>query len=386
MKLMFDASELTPDSGKSLGIYRYARGLVTEMSRQLAEGEQLLVVCNGDNEKDFAGAAASKGVTLHRIAPTMPGHLWRQGWMRGGCALWARRHGIDAYLSPKGFVPRRLCWPTGVPRVAVVHDLIPFWYFSRQPGYFGRLETWLVASAFRNTFAQADHVVAISARTRRDLLGAGVNPQRVSVVLNGVDESGDVPASRQNLPSALGGRPFIFAMASNLPHKNLGGVLRAYQAYRDLAGDAALPLALCGTSDASQPGVLAVGRVTDAELQALYAHAELFMFLPLIEGFGYPPVEALRMGTPVICSDIGVLEEAAGDAASYVPPEQPDKVAQAMFQVLSRGARADRRSALRSATQARIRDSLSWTACAKGVWNAIRSEVAQSERQNGRRA
>lgn len=386
MRLMFDAVELTPDSGKSLGIYRYAMGLVTEMARQLSVGDQLLLVCNGDNEKDFAEAAGLGGVTLMRIVPNMPGHLWRQAWMRGVCALWARQHGVDAYLSPKGFVPRRLLWPGRVPRVTVVHDLIPFWYFRRKPGYFGRLETWLVSSAFRNTFAQAEHVVAISAQTHRDLLDEGMEAGRVSVVLNGVDEQGGATAARQDLPAALGGRPFIFAMASRLPHKNLDGVLRAYEAYRGLAGDQALPLALCGASDVTQPGVVALGRVSETELQALYAHADLFLFLSLTEGFGYPPMEALRTGTPVVCSDIGVLEEVAGALAKYVHPERPQDAARAMKKVLSEGLTSQQRAALKQAAQARIASHLSWSGCAEGVWRVIRHEVARGQQPMGVRA
>ena len=66
----------------------------------------------------------------------------------------------------------------------------------------------------------------------------------------------------------------------------------------------ALPLALCGADDVQQDGVLALGRVSDEVLGALYAHADLFVFLSLIEGFGYPPIEALRAGTPVVCSTL----------------------------------------------------------------------------------
>lgn len=370
MKYLYDVSELTPKAPKSIGIYRYALGLAREMSRQLVDDEQLILVCNGSNRADFESVINPDRTILHCVQDVMPSHLWRQWWMLMGCALLVRRLGVDLYLSPKGFVPGVLAWPRRVGRMAVIHDLIPFWYFQQRPDYFSRLETWLVGRAFRHTIRHADRIVAISNATLSALLAEGVHASRVSVVLNGVD---DAPTSTAPpvLPARVSGQ-FIFAMASNLPHKNLEGVLAAYAAYRNLAGEAALPLALCGVSDVRQEGVMSLGRVSNAELDGLYQRAELFLFLSWIEGFGYPPIEALRAGTPVVCSDLPVLQEVCGDLAYYAPPGQSAVVAKRMVEVLAYDRTPEKRRGLAIASARRIEERLSWGTCAASVLNAAR--------------
>lgn len=58
------------------------------------------------------------------------------------------------------------------------------------------------------------------------------------------------------------------------------------------------------------------------------------MFLSLIEGFGFPPIEAMQLGTVVVCSDASSLPEVAGDAAVYVNPKEYGKVARALAGIL----------------------------------------------------
>jgi glycosyltransferase involved in cell wall biosynthesis len=368
--VLFDASELQPDSAKSLGIYRYARMLLGTMVARQQPGDQILLVCHGQNLSDFMANLKPGDVEVQCVRPSMPGHLWRQWWTRAGCALAMRRWGGDVYLSPKGSVPHAAFWPGSAPRVSVLHDLIPFWYTAHRPGYFGRMESMLVSSAFRHTLRHADRLIAISQTTASELQAHGVSRRRISVIRNGVelvplDDSGSA------LPAGLPDR-FMFTMATRLPHKNLDGVLSAYARYRALVGDAALPLALCGTADVKQPGVLALGRVSEVVLRALYARAELFVFLSLTEGFGYPPVEALRVGTPVLCSDISALREVNGALAHYVDPSQPQAVGEAMAAMCERPWTPDQRQQLSRAAQERIMKKLSWSACADGVWMALR--------------
>jgi len=102
MKILFDATELSPESAKSIGIYRYALGLASALARSLQPGETMLVLCNGDNQAGFASLVSSHAVRVEVIQPHMPGHLWRQWWTRLGCARLVAREKVDVYLSPKG--------------------------------------------------------------------------------------------------------------------------------------------------------------------------------------------------------------------------------------------------------------------------------------------
>jgi glycosyltransferase involved in cell wall biosynthesis len=77
-----------------------------------------------------------------------------------------------------------------------------------------------------------------------------------------------------------------------------------------------------------------IGRVSEAELWALYRHATVFAFPSRHEGFGLPVLEAMSQGVPVVASDIPVLREVAGGAAVLVAPDQPQQWAEAIAGLL----------------------------------------------------
>lgn len=369
MRLVFDAFELTPHSAKSKGIYSYALQLCGAMAGQLRPGETMDVVCHGENAADFRALGLPPSVRLYERASRMPGRLQRVWWSQFGAALWTRGRGVDAvYLSPKGFTPglgRRL---TGLRTVCVIHDLIPLWYLRHHPAHFGRLEGWLVKAGLMHSVRAADGIVAISEATAAALREAGAEVQRVSVVYNGVPP---LPAP------ALQPGHYIMALASSLPHKNLAGVLAAYADYRQHAGPAALPLKLVGVAGAFGAGVEALGTVSAETLSGLYAHAQAFLFLSHIEGFGFPPLEALRAGAPVVCSDIAAHRELCAGLATLVPADDPGAAAAALWEATRvaepEGVRRERAQAM----AARVAHELSWTRCAAGVLRVVR-RVARS--------
>jgi glycosyltransferase involved in cell wall biosynthesis len=161
-----------------------------------------------------------------------------------------------------------------------------------------------------------------------------------AVARPGVDASFADPALR--LPPgprppgllALGlGAPYLLAVATLEPRKNLGALLQAFVA---LKREGRLPaewrLALIGApgwgtqtlrqalADAAPWGVVSTGYVDDALLPQLYRHAEMLVFPSLYEGFGMPVIEARACGTPVVVSDVPELREAAGEDGVVVAP------------------------------------------------------------------
>lgn len=103
-----------------------------------------------------------------------------------------------------------------------------------------------------------------------------------------------------------------------------------------------------------------VGRVSDAELRALYAGALCFLFPSRYEGFGLPAVEAMACGCPVVLSDIPALREVGGDAACYCDPASPDGIADAVCSLAD-----DRALARRLAESGRARAAdFTWPAAA----------------------
>jgi glycosyltransferase involved in cell wall biosynthesis len=76
-----------------------------------------------------------------------------------------------------------------------------------------------------------------------------------------------------------------------------------------------------------QGSVIHLGRLPDQDIPALYNAVDLLLFPSLYEGFGWPPLEAMASGTPVVCSRAGSLDEVVGDAALTADPEDVDALA-----------------------------------------------------------
>ena len=146
-------------------------------------------------------------------------------------------------------------------------------------------------------------------------------------------------------------------------------LLDAYQRYRSSTPHA-VPMVVCGIDDPGLPGVTTIKGVDSQTLHTYYAHAELFMFLSLIEGFGFPPLEAMSHGTPVLCSDIAVLREVTRGEAVFVDPRQPALISVELARVLcDKEQMASRREAAM-----RVARSYDWRDCAQGVLAVLASQ------------
>jgi glycosyltransferase involved in cell wall biosynthesis len=142
----------------------------------------------------------------------------------------------------------------------------------------------------------------------------------------------------------MDGAPFLLHVGGNEPQKNQETVLRAFAilcrnpAFRHnliLVGGAHLTdaPALEITTNAARR-ILRVTNVTRAELDTLYRECTAFLFPSLYEGFGFPVLEAMRAGAPVITSNVSSLPEVAGDAAILVAPQDAQQLANAVRRVL----------------------------------------------------
>ncbi|HYM15526.1 MAG TPA: glycosyltransferase family 1 protein [Dehalococcoidia bacterium] len=159
----------------------------------------------------------------------------------------------------------------------------------------------------------------------------GVAPGRISVVPYGVDARfRPLPdEARARLRDGIApGRRLVLSVATGDPYKNVPATLRVLAALRDAGADVALVRA--GTPLAPHErrlardlrvdaAVIDYGGVSDARLVELYNACDLLLFPSFWEGYGWPPLEAMACGTPVVVSDCPALAEVAGDAALSAP-------------------------------------------------------------------
>ncbi len=254
----------------------------------------------------------------------------------------------------------------GVPTVLTVHDLL----FHRLPAHHKVLNRWYLNWTMPLYCRRADHVVAVSQTTRRDLLDLYHIPSdKITVVYEAADpkfhpQPPDVVAAvrvRHNLPER-----FLLYLGTIEPRKNLTRLLHAWEPlYR--AGEAP-PLVIGGKrgwladdffaaleASPCREAVILTGYVPDNDLPGLYAAATAFTFPSIYEGFGLPPLEAMACGTPVACSNTPSIAEVVGDAALLFSPEDETAMTDSLRRILgphNDDVRADlRERGLRRASQ-----------------------------------
>jgi glycosyltransferase involved in cell wall biosynthesis len=180
---------------------------------------------------------------------------------------------------------------------------------------------------------RAAAIVADSESTKRDLVTfIDLPPERITVIAPGLNQPFSPDAARgaeTRRRLGLGDGPLVLHIGRTF-YKNIPGVLRVVAALRTQGIPAKLvrtgrPLAGGERALAEQLGivdeVVELRGVPDEELPALYNAVDLLLFPSLYEGFGWPPLEAMASGTPVVCSRAGSLDDVVGDAALTADPE-----------------------------------------------------------------
>lgn len=167
-----------------------------------------------------------------------------------------------------------------------------------------------------------------------------IRPVKLSVISPGCDHlSKTVPDLRILNRFNLKPGKFILGVSSQSPIKNFAGLAESW----GLLERRGIRLAIAGkTNDRifrqiqpkSEEDIAWLGYVTDEELRALYENAALFAYPSFYEGFGYPPLEAMYFGCPVVVGRSSALPETCGDAAVYCEPSDPHDIARSIAAVL----------------------------------------------------
>ncbi|RMH08152.1 MAG: glycosyltransferase family 1 protein [Nitrospirae bacterium] len=328
------------DAGPALagrgGIGQYVRGLIQGFAEFHVPHEFRLYVPKGmASAPALSEFAHINGMSWH------PVHRWRwrwQGW-RDRLDLY---HGTNFKLQTRGIHGT----------VLTIHDL----WLSRFPEYSKKL--WGERGAFRRTRRRvwsAQRVIAVSQATARDLQELmGLPAERIRVVYHGVPP-GFYPdhdrATWIQVKQHLGlpDNPYLLFMGGADPRKNHRLVYRvlsrapstlrdyvlvAVGSHRSRGGD----LVETAREMKIAERVHAVGSVTTPVLRLLYSHATALVFPSLYEGFGFPVLEAMACGTPVITSRTTALPEVAGEAALLVDPSDEAELLQAIVDLVANEA------------------------------------------------
>ncbi|MGC9359679.1 MAG: glycosyltransferase family 4 protein [Anaerolineae bacterium] len=257
-----------------------------------------------------------------------------------------RRAEGTVYLAPHWGVPKGLRCPV----VLTVHDLTPWLLREKSEPFWKR---WAYQRLLQSAVHRAKAVVVSSQATREDLERLIPRHPPVTVAPLGVgarfhSRSHDV--ADEGLAGFDVRPPFVLCVNTNRPHKNLGRLLEAWVRLPEPLREA-WQLVLVGAVDprwedpliharrlGAGESVRRLGQVSEGELAALYAAAEVGVVPSLYEGFGLPALEMMASGVAVAVSRRSALPEVVGDAGMLFDPTDVGAIASALMSLMTDAA------------------------------------------------
>lgn len=312
-------------------------------------------------------------------APVKPAAaLWNRAVARSRREIVNRREALDRVLGDLDVFhvwAWDVCTAPRARHVITLTDVIPILYANLFSDEFVK------RTQFGLEFARwhADRVVAISNFTKEELVRvAGVEREKIAVIYPGVRSiftTVDTHVVRQvRRRYGIEHVPYVLSVGFLDPRKNVIAHLRAFERLVADKAFSKLQLVLAGPESHATPGVAAelastpvrdrvhvTGFVSDADLIALLNGASAFLYCSAYEGFGFPVLEAMACGAPVVTSNTTSLAEISGDAALLVDPADFDQIAGAVRRLLTDSALAD---SLKTRGYVRAAQ-FSWAKCAR---------------------
>ena len=343
MVLVIDTFKLIKGVGKSIGIYNLTKSIVTQLGAENARRgmpEKIVILGNEFNRADME----TEGVEFYPVARDPKSRVQILLWELFGVRKEAERFHADRILFPRGFRPLIYRGNDTI----IIHDLIPFYYDKHYPGYFNRLENAYIMNRLKASIRGAQRVITISDASRKEIMELVPGSEhKIREIYNGIN---DMTAYHQSDDGEAVKENYLIAVTSKLPHKNAKGILNTYGVYVNTCrekGLEAMPLRVIGIGSIDDAGL---GEQEKAALNGLditcyayieryedmcrmIAQARCFLFLSYAEGFGFPPLEAMQLGTPVVCSDRTSLPEVVGDAGILVDPDRPQDVTDGLIRL-----------------------------------------------------
>jgi len=345
------------------GVSRYLRGLVPALAGA-APADQFTLVSNYFRPRELLWRHDRPNVCLRTLR--VPRRLMQACWDHLGWPPIETLVGpVDVFHGTHFVLPAT----RAARRVLTVHDVM----FLRHPEYFSNRslnERWH-SRELRVALDRADLVIADSTCTREDLADLlGFDRARIRVVHGGVEntffvQEADPRGAEIRRRYRLDGPYLVFLVGTPEPRKNLPRTVEAAR-----KGAPGLPLVIIGPVapirallEGNWEGVRCLGLVPDTDLPLVLHGAAVALYPSLYEGFGFPALEALAAGVPLITSERSALPEVVGKAAVLVNPESVEDMAHAIRRLLND---TDQRQKLIALGRVRAQE-LSWNQTARQV-------------------
>jgi glycosyltransferase involved in cell wall biosynthesis len=364
MKIGVDARPLSYDL---TGIGMYLKH-VLETLQEIDKKNHYYLLSNApihfslDNEK----WAKIEGKSNRKLISTI--------WTQSRVPVLSLKLNLDVFWGPRHNLP--LLLPSKVKTVLTIHDVV----HREHPNTMALRNLLIERMLMRWSLIKADVVIADSLSTARDIQrNYSMDSNKIRAIHLGVPELPNSKSMDRNRNHLLNKTYFLFVGTLD-PRKNFRRILRAFELLKPQQYD--VHLVLVGgegwknktfwrslNAHPLKEYIHYTGYVNRGQLSAYYKNALCLLFPSLYEGFGFPILEAMTSGTPVITSNISSMSEIAGDAALLVDPYNFADLADAMRKTLTNG---QLRKALVNKGFERVQ-RFSWEQCAMEILEVFRS-------------
>ena len=282
----------------------------------------------------------------------------------------------DLFFSPEFYLSSH----RSIPQVPVFHDLA-YEHYPKD------IAPW--ASRYCRKYSpiyakRAAHLLTVSEFSKQDIVDRYQVPKdRISVVYNGASRVfHPLSPDEKHLVRRefSGGKPYFHFVGTLHPRKNIEHLLRAFDRFRDQV-DTPVQLLLVGRKGWQYEGAMRTfeamkhkedvhftGFVSDKDLNRLYGASLGLCYVPYLEGFGIPLLEAMQSEVPIICSKLTAMPEVAGDAGILVDPFSLEEISEAMLRVF--GEEKLRNNLIEAGKVQR--EKFSWDRTYERVWGVLK--------------
>lgn len=374
MRILFDA-HLSDQSVTGIG--RYINKLLAELLAIDKQNEYHVFIHQCVDDEHPMGLL--KAPNLKKYVVPFHGPSLRQHYE---IKSFVKRIEPDIYHHPHFDLPLRI----NIPSIVTIHDLkyIRFKHFFKGSPH---LKSLYMREMMKNAAKRAQRIIAVSQYTKDDMVTfLNVNPEKIDVIHHGMNRSSseieetNADSQADFIYNSEIKNKYILFVGEKRPHKNISRLIEAYHLARVNHG-ISHQLVIVGKSYTDyDPGdrirelnlemdVILLDYVDDGALSTLYKNADLFILPSLYEGFGFPVLEAMQYGVPVIASNVTALPEIVGHAGLLVDPHNVTEIANAIARVLSdEGMRSE---IVKNGYQ-RVK-KFTWKQCAEQTLNVYKS-------------
>ncbi len=349
------------------GVGRYTKLLVEHLAAARVPADELALFYFDFKRHGipFPAPGASQ-----RACRWLPGRFIQKAWKTIGWPPFDRFAGnADVFHFPNFIRPPL----TRGKSVVTIHDLA----FLRMPETIEQKNYHYLKSCIRETVEKSDAIIAVSEFTRKEIIELlGVAPEKVFAIHSGIEPPKTKPETGNLKPESEA--PFLFTVGTLEPRKNYSFLIDVFDRLENFEGELVIaggrgwkfePVLERIAKSPRRERIRILDFVSDDDLDRLYRTCSLFIFPSLYEGFGFPPLEAMARGTPVVSAATGSLPEVLGDSAMLIENFDAGNWAEKISPLLADEA-ARKKIAARGPQHSR---KFTWQETARKTWEIYKS-------------